>query len=100
MLSAASNSVLPGAESTRSPREPIDVDLARHLAVIERSAGASNSVARSTALSILAQRDTALEGQIEVEPPAMAGATFQAHLAAVMRQLETVRDSASVQTAA
>jgi hypothetical protein len=30
----------------------------------------------------------------------MALATFQAHLAAVMRQLETVRDSASVQTAA
>jgi intracellular multiplication protein IcmO len=100
MLSAASNTVLPGAESTRSPREPIDVDLARRLAVIERSAGASNSVARSTALSILAEHDTALEGQIEVEPPAMARATFQAHLAVVIRQLETVRDSTSVRTAA
>jgi len=41
-----------------------------------------------------------LEGQIEVEPPAMARATFQAHLAVVMRRLETVRDSTSVQTAA
>jgi len=100
MLSAASSAVVPGSGDTGLPREPIDVDLARRLAVIERSAGASNSVARSTALSILAERDTVLEGQIEVEPPAMARATFQAHLAVVMRRLETVRDSTSVQTAA
>ena len=100
MLSAASNTVLPGAGSTRSPKEPIDVELARCVAAIERAAGASSSVARSSALSILAERDPALEGQTEVEPPAMALATFEAHLAAVMRQLETVRDSPSVRAAA
>ena len=100
MLSAASSAVVPGSGNTGLPREPIDLNLARRLAVIERSAGASSSVARSIALSILAERDTALEGQIEVEPPVMALAAFQAHLAAVMGQLETVRDSASVRTAA
>jgi hypothetical protein len=100
MLSAASSAVVPGFGNTGLPREPIDVDLARRLAAIERAAGASSSVARSTALSILAERDTALEAQIDREPPAMALATFQGHLAGVMRQLETLRDSASVRTAA
>jgi len=100
MLSAASSAVVPGSGTTGLPSEPIDVDLSRRLAAIDLVAGASSSAARSAALSILAERDAALEGQIEVEPPAMAVATFQAHLASVMRQLQTLRDGDSIRTAA
>ena len=100
MLSAASTAVFPGPANTGLPGEPINVRLAHRLSAIERSAGASSSGARSAALSILAERDAALEAPIEVEPPAMTLETFQAHLAAVLRQLETLRDTASVRRAA
>src|SRR6201998_1141537 len=62
MLSAASTAALPGPENTGLPREPIDVRLVRRLSAIEQSAGASSSAARSAALSLLAERDAALEG--------------------------------------
>jgi len=94
MLSAASNIVLPGPESTSSPSEPIDMQLVERLSIIEQAAGASNSAARSAALSILAERDAALGAPIEIEPSAMTVETFQAHLAAVARQLETLRGEA------
>jgi intracellular multiplication protein IcmO len=101
MLSAAASAaVVPGPENTGLPREPIDVRLVRRLSAIERTAGASNSAARNAALSILAERDAASEALIEVEPPSMTIGTFQAHLAAVMRQLETSRGTASARTAA
>jgi hypothetical protein len=100
MLSAASSAVVPGSCNTGSPSEPIDVNLSRRLAAIEQVAGASSSAARSAALSILAECDAALERRIEVEPPAIALATFQAHLAAVMRQLQTLRDGDSMRAAA
>jgi hypothetical protein len=94
MLSAASNTVLPGPESTRSLSEPIDMQLVKRLSAIEQAAGASTSAARSAALSILAESDAALEVPIEIEPPAITVETFQAHLAAVTRQLETLRGEA------
>ena len=94
MLSAASNIVLPGPESTSSPSEPIDMQLVERLSLIEQAAGASNSAARSAALSILAERDAALGAPIEIEPPAMTVETFQAYLAAVVRQLEPLRGEA------
>jgi len=100
MLSAASNTVLPGSASTGSPSEPIDMQLVNRLSVIEQAAGASSSAARSAALSILAERDAALEALIQIKPPAMTLETFQAHLAAVTRQLETLRGAAGVRTAA
>jgi intracellular multiplication protein IcmO len=100
MLSAATNMVLPGPESTGSPSEPIDMQLVKHLSAIEQAAGASNSAARSAARSILAERDAALEAPIEIEPPAITVETFQAHLAAVTRHLGTLRAAAGVRTAA
>ena len=100
MLSAASTAALPGPENTGLPSEPIDVRLVRGLSAIEHAAGASSSAARSAALSILAERDAGLEAPIQIEPPAMTLETFQAHLAAVMHQLEMLRDTASVRTAA
>ncbi len=100
MLSAASAAVIQGSGNSGLPSEPIDVDLSGRLAAIEQIAAASSSAARSAALSILAERDAALEGQIEVEPPAMTLATFQAHLAAVMRQLQRLRDGDSMRAAA
>jgi intracellular multiplication protein IcmO len=100
MLSAASTAILPGPENTGLPSEPIDVRLVHRLAAIERTAGASGSAARSAALSILPERDAALAAPIEVEPPAMTVESFQARLAAVIRQLETLRDTASIRTAA
>jgi intracellular multiplication protein IcmO len=100
MLSVATTAVVPGPESAGLPSEPIDVRLVRLLSAIERTAGGSSSAARSAALSILAERDGALEASIDVEPPAMTLETFQAHLAAVMRQLEALRGVASARTAA
>jgi intracellular multiplication protein IcmO len=100
MLSAATTAVVPGSKSAGLPSEPIDVRLVGRLSAIERTAGASSSAARSAALAILAERDAALEASIDVEPPAMTFETFQAHLAAVMRQLETLRGAASARTAA
>ena len=100
MLSAATTAVVPGPENPGLPSEPIDVRLVGRLSAIERTAGAPSSAARSAALSILAGRDAALEASIDVEPPAMTFETFQAHLAAVMRQLETLRGAASARTAA
>jgi hypothetical protein len=72
----------------------------RGLSAIEHAAGASSSAARSAALSILAERDAALEAPIQIEPPAMTLEAFRAHLAAVTRQLETLRGTASTQRAA
>ena len=100
MLSAASTAVFPGPANTGLPGEPINGRLVRRFAAIERTVGASSSAARSAALYILAERDAALEAPIEVEPPAMTLETFQAHLAAVMRQLKMLRDTASVRRAA
>jgi hypothetical protein len=100
MLSAASTAIVPGSVSVGPPSEPIDARLLRGLSAIEHAAGASSSVARSAALSILAERAAALEAPIQIEPPAMTLETFQAHLAAVMHQLEMLRDTASVRTAA
>jgi hypothetical protein len=100
MLSTASAAVVPGPESIGLPSEPIDVRLVRRLSAIEQTAGASSSAARSAALSILAERDAALEAPIEVEPPSMTLGTFQAHLVAVMRPLETLCGTASARTAA
>jgi len=100
MLSAASTAIVPGSGSVGPPSEPIDARLLRDLSAIEHAAGASSSAARSAALSILAERDAALEAPIQIEPPAMTLETFQAHLAAVMKQLEMLRDTASVRTAA
>ena len=100
MLSAASTAALPGPENTGLPSEPIDVRLVRGLSAIEHAAGASSSAARSAALSILAERDAALEAPIQIETPAMTLETFQAHLAAVTRQLETLRGTARARRAA
>jgi hypothetical protein len=100
MLSVATTAVVPGPESAGLPSEPIDVRLVRLLSAIERTAGGSSSAARSAAISILAERDGALEASIDVEPPAMTLETFQAHLAAVMRQLEALRGVARARTAA
>jgi intracellular multiplication protein IcmO len=100
MLSAATTAVVPSPENTGLPSEPIEVRLVRRLSAIEQAAGASSSAARSAALSILAERDAALEAPIQIEPPAMTLERFQAHLAAVTRQLEMLRDTASVRRAA
>ncbi len=100
MLSAASTVIVPGLDSVGPPSEPIEARLLRGLSAIEHAAGASSSAARSAALSILAERDAAQEAPIQIEPPAMTLETFHAHLAAVTRQLETLRDPASVLTAA
>ena len=66
------------------------MQLVKRLSVIEQAAGAPSSAARSAALSILAEGDAALEAPIEIEPSAMTVETFQAHLAAATRQLETL----------
>jgi len=100
MLSAASTAIVPGSDSVGPPSEPIDARLLRGLSAIEHAAGASTSAARSAALSILAERDAALEAPIQIEPPAMTLECFQALLAAVMHQLEMLRDTANVRTAA
>jgi hypothetical protein len=76
------------------------MQLVKRLSAIEQAAGASSSAARSATLSILAERDAALEAPTEIEPPAMTVETFQAHLAAVTRHLQTLRAAAGVRTAA
>jgi len=100
MLRAASSAIFAGPDSASHPNEPIDVQLVRSLAAIEQAAGRSASAARRTALATLAERDEALAAAIEVEPPAMTVETFQAHLAAVMRRLEALRDGTSLPKAA
>jgi intracellular multiplication protein IcmO len=100
MLSTASTAIFAGPDSTGHPNEPIDVQLVPRLAAIELAAGVSASAARSTALAILAKRDAALAAPIEIEPPAMTVETFQAHLAAVMRRLEALRDGTDLPRAA
>ena len=100
MLSAASTAIVPGSDSVGPPSEPIDARLLRGLSAIEHAAGDSTSAARSAALSILAERDAAPEAPIQIEPPAMTLECFQALLAAVMHQLEMLRDTANVRTAA
>ena len=100
MLVAASTAVLAGAGTAGLPSEPVDGHLAGRLAAIERAAGASDAASRRTALAILAERGAALTAPIAVEPPAMTLETFQAHLAAVMRQLETLHDTAHLRPGA
>ena len=60
MLAAASEGPLAGGEAEGPPNEPVDGPLLRGIAAIEGLAGASPASARSTALSILAERDEAL----------------------------------------
>jgi hypothetical protein len=91
MLAAASTAMLAGADTAGLPDEPVDGRLAGRLAAIEHAAGASEAASRRTALAILAERGKALAAPVVVEPPAVTVETFQAHLAAVMRQLETAR---------
>jgi intracellular multiplication protein IcmO len=100
MLAAASTAMLAGADTAGLPHEPVDGRLAGRLAAIEHAAGASEAASCRTALAILAERGKALAAPIAVEPPAMALETFQAHLAAVMRQLETLPDTAHLRSAA
>jgi intracellular multiplication protein IcmO len=100
MLSAASSRHFGGPGSAGPPSEPIDVQLVRKLAAIEEAAGVSASAARCAALAILAERDAALAAPVEVEPPPMTVETFQAHLAAVTRRLEALRDGTDLPRAA
>jgi hypothetical protein len=100
MLSAASAAIFAGPDNAGQPSEPINVQLVRSLAAIERATGVSALAARSAALAILAERDAALAAPIEVEPAVMTVETFQTHLAAVMRRLEALRDGTDLPRAA
>jgi len=93
MLAAASKGPLAGGGAEGPPNEPVDGPLLRGIAAIEGLAGASPASARSTALSILAERDEALRAPVAVEPPPIDAATFRANLEAVMRQLAALRGS-------
>jgi intracellular multiplication protein IcmO len=100
MLSGASKAVFAQAsDPAGEPGGPIDVRLVRGLATIEAAVGISAAVARSRALAILAERDTALAATVAFEPPAMTVETFQAHLVAVIRRLEALHDGAEHQRA-
>jgi intracellular multiplication protein IcmO len=100
MLAAASTAVLAGADTAGLPNDPVDGRLAGRLAAIEHAAGASEAASCRTALAILAERGKALAAPVAVEPPAVTVETFQAHLAAVMRQLETLPDNVHLRSAA
>jgi len=100
MLAAASKNPLAGGEAEGPPNEPIDGPLLRGVAAIEGLAGASPISARSTALSILAERDEALRSSVAVEPPPIDAATFRANLEVVMRQLAPLRGPVAQREAA
>jgi len=100
MLAAASKGPLAGGEAEGSPKEPVDGPLLRGIAAIEGLAGAAPASARSTALSILAERDEALRAPMVVEPPPIDAATFRRNLEAVMRQLAALRGPVAEREAA
>jgi intracellular multiplication protein IcmO len=101
MLAAVSKAAFaPATDPVGEPGELIDVRLVHGLAMIERTAGVSAAVARRRALAILAERDGALAPAVVIEPPAMTVETFQAHLAAVLRELEALWDKADRQSVA
>ena len=87
MLAYASVSPFAGPETPGSPNEPVDVQLLRSIASIERAAGAAEVASRNEAMSILAERDAALAAIEIVDPPAMSHAAFQQHLTSIMREL-------------
>jgi len=100
MLAAASKGPLAGGEAEGPPNEPVDGPLLRGIAAIEGIAGASPASVRSTALSILAERDEALRAPTAVEPPPIDAATFRRNLEAVMRHLAALRGPVAERKAA
>ncbi len=100
MLASASKRPLAGGEAGGPPNEPVDGPLLRGIAAIEGLASASPASARSTALSILAERDEALRAPVAVEPPPIDAATFRANLEAVMRQVAALRGPVAERKAA
>jgi intracellular multiplication protein IcmO len=100
MLANASAMVFAGAPTGAAPHEPVDSRLLRNIAEIERLAGAPETAPRGIALSVLAERDEALEATAIAEPPPMTVEVFQNHLAAVIHQLATLRDAGGLQRAA
>jgi hypothetical protein len=101
MLMAASQAALtPGADPAAEPGGPIDAGLLHGLAAIETAAGAPALAALGRARAILAARDAALTMPATVEPPPMTVETFQAHLAAVARELDELRAGADRRRAA
>ena len=100
MLRTASRSAFAGPEPENPPNEPVDARLMRGITAIERASGAGEAAARSVALSILADRDEALQAIAIVEPPPMSPDMFKQRVAAVIRQVEAVRPADSLRQAA
>ncbi len=100
MLQAASKAVFAGPDTAAHPNEPVDVRVRHRIEAIEALAGAPQHDVRGIALSILGDRDEALDAIVPVEPPAMTLVTFQAHLAAVTNRVEAITARAALKRAA
>ena len=95
MLATASAALFAGPQTAELPNEPVDARLLRGITAIEQvgtgdtasAAGTAGAAARSTARSILAERDAVLAAIKRVEPPPMTVEVFQEHLAAIRREL-------------
>ncbi len=100
MLAAASQVTFVGPPAVGLPNEPVDAGLLRGIAAIERASGVPEPSARSAALSILGDRDAALEAITVIDPPLMPVGVLRRHLDAVIRELASVRDAAGLEQAA
>ncbi|MBN9560459.1 MAG: type IV secretion system DNA-binding domain-containing protein [Alphaproteobacteria bacterium] len=100
MLATASQEAFAGPQTGGLPHEPVDGNLLRGIAAIQHAAGVPAASCRDVALSILADRDEALEAIAAIEPPPMPPEVFRQHLTAVIEQLGALRATARVKRAA
>ena len=90
MLRSATARIFSAPEVAALPNEPVDVRLRRQIEVIEGLAGSLPQDVRGIALSILGDRDEALEAVAVVDPPPMTVAALEAHIAGLILAVEAL----------